>query len=244
MPLTARMLAHIKAMRAKVLAQRTRSVVLVGEGVSATGLALPGAPGVAQGAAGGTFPGGTVMAVVVAIGPGGRTRPGAESAGVAVGANRQVQVSVPNVPGATSWDVYLTSGASLSEVYVGTLNAPSGTFTWSQPIPAAVGGATAPTLGAPLPGLSYALVTGIYRELHLWDPMTVWEDDMPQRSHSLAHAVLDVDSALDLTGFFWVALAATPSAPGVAGQPLFEIVERYAIGIGPSHTRCLLRRTH
>src|SRR5438445_13867317 len=92
--LTARQIAHARALRARTITGgRSQPMVLVSQSnnpiglAAANPLALPGAPAIQDGGPGGTFPGGSVYAQVVALNAAGQTLAGVRAGPVAVAAN-------------------------------------------------------------------------------------------------------------------------------------------------------------
>lgn len=157
--LTAREIAHIKALRARTISGgRSQPLVLVSQSNNPIGLApatplnLPGAPAIQDGGAGGSFPGGAVYAQVVALNTIGQTLAGIETGPVAVGANHLCLITPAAVSNAASYRVYASFNGG-GEAFVGALS-PGQTLTISAPFPA--GQETAPYM-------SYTLVNGILR---------------------------------------------------------------------------------
>ncbi|MDE3078254.1 MAG: hypothetical protein KGJ86_22750, partial [Chloroflexota bacterium] len=151
MTLTSRGVQHILALRKRAMAGRSKTIVLVSQLSMPSGMSDPPAPGIADGGAGGTFPGGSVYAVCVAINATGRTRAGAEAGPVTIPANHLLQLQPPAVAGATSFDFYagFTSGG---ETFAGSTPAGSPLIV-SGPLS---GGVTPPYN-------SYTAIQGIFR---------------------------------------------------------------------------------
>ncbi|MGH2518674.1 MAG: hypothetical protein ACRDF8_02630, partial [Chloroflexota bacterium] len=134
MPLTARGAQHVLAVRARAMAGRAKTVVLVSQLSTPSGMADPAAPAIADGGAGGTFPGGSLYAVCVGKSASAQTRAGSEAGPVVIAANHLVQISPPVVVGASAFDVYVGTAAG-AEVLVGSCAA-GVPVTLSAPLPA------------------------------------------------------------------------------------------------------------
>lgn len=157
--LSPRQVAHIKALRARIIGGgRGQPMVLVSQSnnpialAASSPLALPGAPLIQDAGPGGSFPGGSVYAQVVALNANGQTLAGVEAGPVLITANHLCSITPAFVTNATSFRVYAGSA--------------SGAATYA----AAVGTDQALTISAPLPGgqepapySSYTLVTGVLR---------------------------------------------------------------------------------
>ncbi|MFI5269091.1 MAG: hypothetical protein ACHQ7M_17080 [Chloroflexota bacterium] len=157
--LSAREIAHIKALRAKTITGgRSQPMVLVSQSNNPIGLAtvaplgLPSAPVIQDGGPGGTFPGGSVYAQIVALNALGQTLAGAQAGPVGVAANHLCLITPVAVANATSYRIY-ASTASGSEAFVASEN-PSQTLTLNAPLAAGQ---------EPAPYMSYTLVNGILR---------------------------------------------------------------------------------
>jgi len=233
--LSARQIAHIRALRARTITGgRSQAMVLVSQSNNPVGLALPGAPAIQDGGPGGTFPGGSVYAQVVALGAAGQTLAGAQAGPVAIAANHLCLITPVAVPNAASFRVY-ASLASGTEAYAGTVN-PGQTLTIGAPL--ATGQEAAPYT-------SYTLVPGILRHGPGINPRQLDERGVAgdrRRTEILIELAIDVNT----DGLVLVADCPTPT-PAVVNLTTtikYIPIDLIATGIIPGGDRKigLLRR--
>jgi hypothetical protein len=232
--LTAREIAHIKALRAKTIAGgRSQPVVLVSQSnnpiglASNTPLALPPAPVVLDGGPGGTFPGGNVYAQIVALNAGGQTLAGMQAGPVPVAANHVCLITPTAIPNAASYRVYtaLSSGAA---AYAGTVS-PGQTLTIDAPLP---GGQEA------APYLSYTLVNGILRHERGINPRQLDETGLAG-DRRLTQILIELTVDTNIDGLILVADCAVPNPAAVTlpSTAKYSPIDLIATGIVPGGDR-------
>lgn len=232
--LTARQIAHIKALRTETISGgRGQPVVLVSQSnnplalVPSNPLALPGAPTVTDGGPGGTFPGGPVYAQVVALNASGQTLAGAEAGPVNIPSNHLCLITPAAVPNAASYRVYaaLSSGA---ESFVAAV-APGVTLTVNAPFPTGQEAA---------PYTSYLLVTGILRHERGINPRQLDETGF-DGDRRLTQVLIELTIDTNTDGLVLVADCAVPS-PAVVNLPStikYIPIDLIATGIVPGGDR-------
>jgi hypothetical protein len=232
--LTARQIAHIKALRARTISGgRGQPLVLVSQSNNPIGLApstplsLPAAPSIGDGGPGGTFPGGSVYAQVVALNAIGQTLAGAQAGPVAVAANHLCLITPAPQANATSFRVYaaLSSGA---ETFAGAL-APGQTLTISAPL---AGGQEA------APYSSYTLVNGILRHERGINPRQLDETGFAG-DRRLTQILLELTVDTNTDGLVLVADCAQPD-PATVSLPAtvkYIPIDLIATGIVPGGDR-------
>jgi hypothetical protein len=223
-----RQIAHAKALRARAISGgRSQPMVLVSQSNNPVGLALPGAPTIRDGGAGGTFPGGSVYAQVVAINAAGQTLAGAQAGPVALAANHLCLITPAAVAGATSYRIY-ASLASGAEAFVGTV-APDQTLTVNAPFPPGQEAA---------PYLSYTLVGGILRHTRGINPRQTEETPL-QGDRRLTQILIELPVDVNTDGLVLVADCAVPSpaAVNLASTPKYAPVNLVAAGVMPGGDR-------
>jgi len=232
--LSAREIAHIKALRAKTITGgRSQPMVLVSQSnnpiglATVTPLALPGAPAIQDGGPGGTFPGGGVYAQVVALNALGQTLAGAQTGPVAVAANHLCLMTPAAVANATSYRLYAATSSG-SEGFVGLVN-PGQTLTVNAPF---AGGQE------PAPYMSYTLVNGILRHERGINPRQLDETGFAgDRRLTQILIELTVDSNTD--GLVLIADCAVPN-PATVNLPAtvkYIPIDLIATGIVPGGDR-------
>ncbi|HVA24385.1 MAG TPA: hypothetical protein VMW62_08330 [Chloroflexota bacterium] len=232
--LSAREIAHIKALRARTISGgRSQPLVLVSQSNNpiglavVTALALPGAPTVQDGGPGGTFPGGGVYAQIVALNALGQTLAGAQAGPVAVAANHLCLIAPAAVANATSYRVY-ASTASGGETFAGTLN-PGQTLTVSAAF--ASGQEAAPYT-------SYTLVNGILRHERGINPSQLDETGV-SGDRRLTQILLELTVDTNTDGLVLVADCAVPNPATVNLPATFKYIpiDLIATGIVPGGDR-------
>jgi hypothetical protein len=232
--LSSRQISHIKALRARTISGgRGQPMVLVSQsnnpialaGVSP--LALPGAPVIHDGGAGGTFTGGNVYAQVVALDATGQTLAGAEAGPVAVPANHLCLITPPAVANATSFRVYaaLASGA---EAFAGTL-ASGATLTINAPFAAGQ---------EPAPYNSYTLVTGVLRHERGINPRQL-DDSGFSGDRRLTQILVELPIDVNTDGLVLIADCGVPN-PATVNSPAtlrYIPIDLIATGIVPGGDR-------
>ncbi|HUZ78555.1 MAG TPA: hypothetical protein VMV93_13335 [Chloroflexota bacterium] len=226
MPLTARGAQHVLVVRARAMANRAKSIVLVSQLSTPTGMADPAAPALADGGAGGTFPGGSLYAVCVAKNASGQTRAGSEAGPVAMATNHLVQITPPVVAGATAFDLYLGTAAG-AEVLVGS-TAAGLPFTLSAPLPA----------GSAPPSNSYTTVLGIFRHERGINPADL-DETGAVGDRRLMEVILELPIDTPLEGVTMVADTPTPTPEAVAAAEKFSFIDLVTAGIVPGGDRWL-----
>gem|GEM_PF-3232594 len=232
--LTARQIAHIKALRARTIAGgRGQPMVLVSQSnnpialAGSNPLALPAPPAIADGGPGGSFPGGTVYAQVVALNSTGQTLAGPEAGPVTVAANHLCVITPAAVANASGYRLYasLTSGA---EAYIGSVNAGQA-LTVSAPF--ASGQEAAPYN-------SYTLVTGILRHERGVNPRQLDDSGLAGDRH-LVQILLELPLDVNTDGLAFIADCATPSplAVGLPNTARYIPIDLIATGIAPGGDR-------
>ncbi len=226
MPLNARGVQHILAQRKRAMAGRTKTIVLVSQLSTPTGLADPTTPAITDGGAGGTFPGGSVYAVCVAKNATGATRAGAEAGPVAVPANHLVRIQPAAQAGAQSFDIYVSLTPS-DETLAGTVAA-GVPLTISAPLPA----------GAPAPYNSYTAVQGIFRHERGINP-TDLDESGSGGDRRLMEVLLELAIDVNMDGVTMVADTPTPAAAAVTAAEKFIFIDLVTAGIVPGGDRWL-----
>jgi hypothetical protein len=232
--LTSRQIAHIKSLRARTIGGgRSQPMVLVSQSnnpialAPGNPLALPGAPTIQDGGAGGTFPGGSVYAQVVALNATGQTLAGAEAGPVAVAANHLCLITPAPVANATSYRVYaaLAGGA---EAYAGAVGAGQ-TLTVSAPFPAGQEAA---------PYQSYTLVNGILRHERGINPRQLDETGITGDKR-LMSILLELTIDTNVDGLVLIADCAVPNPATVnlAGTNKYIPIDLIGTGIVPGGDR-------
>lgn len=232
--LTSRQAAHVKALRARAISGgRSQPLVLVSQSnnpialAGGTPLALPGAPTIQDGGPGGSFPGGSVFAQVVATNALGQTIAGIEAGPVALGAGHLCLITPAAVANASGYRVYaaLSSGV---ETYAGSV-APGQSLTIAAPL--ASGQEAAPYS-------SYTLVNGILRHERGINPRQLDETGISGDKRLMQVLVeLTIDTNTD--GLVFIADCAAPwpdgvNAPGVVKYIPIDLI---ATGIVPGGDR-------
>jgi hypothetical protein len=232
--LTSRQIAHIKALRARSISGgRGQLMVLVSQSnnpiaLAATNpMALPGAPAIADGGPGGTFPGGSVYAQAVALNANGQTLAGVEAGPVAIPANHLCSFAPPAVANATSYRLYvgLASGA---ERFAGSV-APGQSLTINAPL--ASGQEAAPYM-------SYTLVTGILRHERGINPRQLDETGF-DGDRRLTQILVELTIDTNTDGLVLIADCAVPS-PAAVNLPStlkYIPIDLIATGIIPGGDR-------
>jgi len=234
MALTAREIAHIKALRAKTISGgRGQPMVLVSQSnnpialTTASPLALPAAPTIQDGGAGGTFPGGNVYAQVVALNAIGQTLAGAQAGPSAVAANHLCVITPAAVANATSYRVYaaLASGA---EAFVGAVG-PGQPLTISAPF---AGGQEA------APYNSYTLVTGVLRHERGINPRQLDESGFAG-DRRLTQILVELAVEVNTDGLVMIADCALPNPATVSlpGTVRYIPIDLIPTGIVPGGDR-------
>jgi hypothetical protein len=232
--LNGRQAAHVKSLRARTITGgRSQPLVLVSQSNNPIGqalampLALPGPPAIQDGGAGGSFPGGTVYAQVVALNAIGQTLAGTAAGPVAIAAGHLCLITPAPVANAASYRVYaaFTAGA---EAYVGTVG-PAQTLTVSAPFP---GGQEA------APYLSYTLVSGILRHERGINPRQLDETGITG-DRRLMQILLELTADTNTDGLVLVADSAVP-APATVNLPTtprYSPIDLISTGIVPGGDR-------
>lgn len=241
--LSAAQITHILAARAKILQGRTVPVVFISQSnnpistLNVNPLAIPAAPVITDGGAGGSWPGGNVYAQVIALNANGQTLPSAEAGPVNVPINHLVRITVPNTANATSIRVYV-SQTSNSETFQGAA-APGAVFTISAPL---VGGAEA------TPFQSYTLINAIIRHERGILPSKLDESGVSSDRRLMA-ILFECLITQNLDGLEGSMLAETstptPAAVGATGILRYAFIDLVTTGIVPGGDRYvgMLRRT-
>src|SRR5262249_44511002 len=157
-----------------------------------------GAPAIADGGAGGSFPGGVVYAQVVALNGSGQTLAGAVAGPVSVAANHLCLITPAAVANATSFRGYasLTAGG---QAYAGSL-APGQTLSISAPLPPGQEAA---------PYMSYLLVNGILRHERGINPRQLDETGLAG-DRRLTQILVELDVGVNTDGVVLIADCALP----------------------------------
>ena len=232
--LTAREIAHIKALRGRTISGgRGPPMVLVSQSNNPIGLApslplaVPAAPIIQDGGAGGTFPGGNVYAQVVALNTIGQTLAGVQAGPVPVAANHLCLITPGAVVNAVSYRLYAALGSG-GETYVGTV-APGQTLTVSAPF--AVGQEAAPYV-------SYTLVSGILRHERGINPRQLDETGLAG-DRRLTQILIELSADTNTDGLVLVADCAIPNPATVnlASTARWSAIDLIATGIVPGGDR-------
>jgi len=232
--LNAREAAHIKALRAKVLSGgRSQPMVLVSQSNNPIGLAavaplaLPGAPTIQDGGPGGTFPGGSVYAQVVALNANGQTLAGAQAGPVTIAANHLCLITPAPVANATSYRVYAALAAG-AEAFVGSVG-PGQTLTVNAPFPSGQEAA---------PYMSYTLVSGILRHERGINPRQLDESGLTG-DRRLTQVLVELTIDVNTDGVVMLADSSVPS-PAMVNLPTtikYIPIDLIATGILPGGDR-------
>jgi hypothetical protein len=232
--LTGREIAHIKALRAKtIVGGRSQPMVLVSQSNNPIGLApgtplaLPGAPAIQDGGPGGTFPGGSVYAQVVALNAVGQTLAGAAAGPFTVAANHLCLITPAAVANATSYRVY-ASTASGGETFAGSVG-PGQTLTVGAPF---TGGQE------PAPYMSYTLVSGILRHERGINPRQLDETGFAG-DRRLTQILIELTVDTNTDGLVLIADCAVPN-PAAVNLPAtirYIPIDLIATGIVPGGDR-------
>ena len=224
----------MKALRAKTITGgRGQPMVLVSQSnnpialATTTPLALPAAPVVQDGGAGGTFPGGGVYAQAVALNVNGQTLAGAQAGPVPVAANHLCLLTPAPVANAASYRLY-ASLASGSEAYVGTVT-PSQTLTISAPFPSGQEAA---------PYMSYTLITGVLRHERGVNPSQLDETGVVGDKRLMQILVeLTVDTNTDGLVFLADCAVPNPATVNLTSTVKYIPIDLIATGIIPGGDR-------
>jgi hypothetical protein len=232
--LSEREIAHIKALRAKTITGgRSQPMVLVSQSNNPIGLAagtplsLPAAPVVQDGGPGGTFPGGSVYAQVVALNALGQTLAGAEAGPVGIAAGHLCLITPAAVANATSYRIYAGT-ASGAGTFVGVAG-PAQTVTVSGPF---AGGQE------PAPYTSYTLVNGILRHERGINPRQLDETGFAG-DRRLTQILLELTADTNTDGLVLIADCAVPNpaAVNLPGTVKYIPIDLIPTGIVPGGDR-------
>ncbi|MBV8084052.1 MAG: hypothetical protein JO247_04470 [Chloroflexi bacterium] len=225
--LTAREIAHIKTLRSRTIAGgRSQPLVLVSQSnnpialATTNPLALPGAPAVQDGGAGGTFPGGSVYAQVVALNASGQTLAGTPDGPVSIAANHLCLITPAPLANATSYRLYAALAAG-AEAYVGTVG-PGQTLTINAPFPSGQ---------EPAPYQSYTLVNGILRHERGINPRQLDETGVTGDKR-LMSILLELTIDTNTDGLVLIADCATPNPATVNLPSTVKYIPIDLIGTG------------